>query len=617
MIALTMIALGLGDEPRKMGRAMASAMPYVDAAFITLTGPKDQMGEAEKVLKEVEDTFKKPVMISYEHDQSIWTVNEEQVKWLTEFFGWEPVSKVGDEIFQFDVARNYNMSQVNKEFEWILWLDCDDILRGGEKIQDVLAQANKEGIEALYFNYIYQAVIKDNKIEGVIIEHLRERIIKNDGAYKWIAPIHETLIEQRPTRKKDYQEIDVLHLAEDEKRVKSLDRNIRALEYTIFQNKGTDPRPVYYYGKALYDLNTRENDKRASGLMYYYLNDPQHKSGWPEERAQACEYLCEIYKRNGENDKAILSCFEAMREDLSPTSFLNVASTYVLKGDYEKALAWLKIAMAVEGKKTTLVVNPREIQAKTLEILFNAHMNLNHVDEAWAAAVKMVEAFPDNESALKGLQFMEQLRQQRDMTKHIVELANYLKQTGEGAKIKPLLAAVPSIAENTPFTAELRKKNLPPKYWGDNEVVVYCGPGFTNWSPKGLQDPKGSFVGGSEEAVILMCKELAKLGYKVTVYNDPGADEGEYDGVTYLPYYKFNSEDHFNIVISWRQPEFVDQVNHFKRMYIWCHDILNSLQFTKERVDKVTKIIVLSPWHRQNLPEVPDEKILISSNGIA
>ena len=113
-----------------------------------------------------------------------------------------------------------------------------------------------------------------------------------------------------------------------------------------------------------------------------------------------------------------------------------------------------------------------------------------------------------------------------------------------------------------------------------------------------------------------MCKQLSTLGYRVTVYNDPGADEGDIDGVTYLPYYKLNTADHFNILIAWRQPEFFKQDLNFNKGYIWAHDLLNPLVFTPEILDKITKVIVQSPFHRSNIPDVPDSKILISSNGI-
>ena len=78
----------------------------------------------------------------------------------------------------------------------------------------------------------------------------------------------------------------------------------------------------------------------------------------------------------------------------------------------------------------------------------------------------------------------------------------------------------------------------------------------------------------------------------------------------------FNGNDEFNIIVAWRRPDFVDGNYNAKGIYIWCHDIQNPLDYTSERVEKMTKIFVLSPWHRENIPNVPDEKILISGNGI-
>jgi hypothetical protein len=178
------------------------------------------------------------------------------------------------------------------------------------------------------------------------------------------------------------------------------------------------------------------------------------------------------------------------------------------------------------------------------------------------------------------------------------------------------MMAVPDTIKDNPFMSDLMNKVLPPKKHEDNEVSIYCGPGFTTWSPANLKKKGESFVGGSEEAVMYLAKALNKQGWKVTVYSDPGADEGDWDGVKYLPYFKFNKKDKYNILIAWRRPDFVDWNCEAKKTYIWCHDIINQLDITPERLSKITKLIVLSPWHRTNIPDIPDEKILISSNGL-
>ena len=112
-----------------------------------------------------------------------------------------------------------------------------------------------------------------------------------------------------------------------------------------------------------------------------------------------------------------------------------------------------------------------------------------------------------------------------------------------------------------------------------------------------------------------MSQELQKLGWKVVVYADPGQDEGKYDGTEWLPYYKFNKLDNFNIVIAWRNPKFFTNGIKAKKKYVWAHDILNPLDFDENVIDSFDKIFVLSNWHRETINKVPIEKIFITSNG--
>ena len=621
-IALCMICKGDRDEPSNLKRALNSIYKYVDGIFITLTGARENLGEIEKVCQE----FK--VNISYKDD--LWEADEKTVNWLKEYLGYEPYMKVGDKLFLFDEARNFNFSQVPKEYDWILWIDTDDVFRRGENLGKVTSLGRKLNIEAFYFNYLYQVEFEGEycatcnqkvdpekrKIKHVIIEHIRERLVRNNGKFKWIAPIHETLIEQVPTNKTDNYDCDVVHLATKKDREKSLTRNLKNLELAIARTEGKDPRHVYYLAKAYFDLHHPEYDKKAIPLIQSYL-DGEHKSGWPQERAQAYEYLAELYRRRGEVNNAIKAGMNALIEAPDNSSiFINVAASYILKKEWERALFWIKTASVTPLLKSTLVKNPKDMEGMKYEIIFNACLNLGKIDEAWAAAVKMRELVPGDKIVEDNYNFISQLREQRDVTRAITRLAEYLKLTNERHKIKPLLAAVPQIAEQTPFIIDLKLKNNPPKYWKETEIAFYCGPGWTIWSPKRLENPKEAFIGGSEEAVIRMTKELQKIGWKITVYGDPGEDEGEYEGVKYLPYYKFNWQDNFNIVILWRQLGALDQNIKAKKIYFWAHDIQNPLEWTKERVDKLTKAFFLSKWHRDNVPNLSEEKVMITSNGI-
>jgi len=608
-IALCMIAKGTDGEHRELDKALSSVANHVDGIFITITGGKKNTKEAQKVAE------KHGAHISY--TDALHTYTQEEVDWLSTFFGYKPTAKVGDRIFLFDVARNYNFSQVTQDYDWLLWIDCDDIVFGGEKLKALAERGDKDNIEVFYFDYWYQVEWEKNKIKNILIKHLRERLIRNiPGLFKWVAPIHETYVEQRPTRKTDVEDVVIVHTATAEDRETSLVRNLKNLEYAIYTTRGKDPRHLYYLAKAYFDLKTDDYDKKAITLINLYLHG-DNPSGWPEERAQAWEYLSEIYKRAQNWDGAIDACMGALREQPDmPSLYLSLAQAYVHKEDHERALFWVKIATSVPEKKTTLVVNPKDIQGRALEIIYNASIQMGKIDEAWGAAVKLVDLYPDDEQTANVLRFAENLRRERDYTKGIQSSIGILQMTGEVQKIKPLLASIPAVYKDNPVLSNLYKQHNPPKVWGDKEIAIYCGPGFTPWGPNYMRDPRGTFMGGSEEAVVRASEALAKKGWKVTVYNDPGEDEGEHNGVTYKPYHEYNRLDSFNILMVWRDIRFFDSDVTAKKTYLWNHDIQNPLEYTDERVDKITKILFLSDWHRKNVEKLPDDKVFLTSNGI-
>jgi glycosyltransferase involved in cell wall biosynthesis len=125
-------------------------------------------------------------------------------------------------------------------------------------------------------------------------------------------------------------------------------------------------------------------------------------------------------------------------------------------------------------------------------------------------------------------------------------------------------------------------------------IDFYCGPSYEQWSPKSID--KG--IGGSEEMVINMAKELAKNN-TVMVWNRCLDDEGVYDGVTYKNYDDFDVKE-TDILIVLRSPELIlkhhlDKVKAKK--YLWLHDTINPLQVIPYLI-AVDGILTLSKWHQ-------------------
>ena len=519
MIALNLICAG-HEKPEMLQRVLNSVSKQVDGIFITITSPTK-----DNKLKVVAERY--GAIVDYEPKKFFEVITHKHIDFLKKF-GIEPEVKPEDKIFLFDKARNHNLNRTPKDFKWMIWLDVDDVFRG-DKLKDVIKWAEANTLDSIFINYIYQADIVDGKIKNIIIEHLRERIIRNADLHKWIACIHETLIEQKPTRKGENDWVDVLHLSDMDRSKKALLRNIRNLELSVYQTEGKDPRPIYYLGKAYFDvwLTTKKAKylEICETLFNAYIGG-KNPSGWAEERAQCWEYLAEIYRAQNKLDMAIKCGHNAMIEDdRFPGAYLNLSLSYMMKKEWERALHWVRLAAKIKTPRSTLVSTPRDQEARALEVIYHASIQTGKIDEAWAASQKLVELLPGNKMIKERVTFTTDLRLQRELTKSVISLAQHLDKSGEVHKLKPLLMSLPNTIANNPFMIELSKKVIPPRVWEKDEIALVCGPCFTPWSPKSLAKPGEAFVGGSEEAVIYLSKELSKIGWRVTVYADPGTNE--------------------------------------------------------------------------------------------
>ena len=567
-------------EAKELDRCLSTVYQHVDAIYITST--------------------KKP----YKKIQKVCTKYSANWSW----FPW---------VKDFSAARNFNFSQVPKEYDWIFWMDADDILVGGENLHKQAQLAEANNCQSVFARYLYQ-VEADEKgnIKNILIEHLRERLIKNDDSHKWIAPIHETLIEQYPTSKFDTQDFYVVHLTDFNSMQDAMWRNIEILEDEVIRNPN-DPRPIYYLAKAYFDTKIPEILYESAGegvdsITIELLKDYIRKSGWREERAQAWEYLSMIHRERQEFKKAIQCLLESLGEyPLFPSPYIQLALNYVMLKEWDFANHYVKLAGSVDIPKTTLVVNPKDYKSMLLECLYHIYLNTNKLEETEKVAQGLVNLLPSdlNMDRLKDIQ---DLRHRNNLAHWTVKLASHLKQTGQVEQLRALINSIPREIEMEPALVALRQELYPPRVWDKDEIAIWCGAGWEKWSPKSIA--KG--IGGSEEAVIYLSKELAKLGWRVTVYADPQDEQGNYEGVNYVPYYSVNWQDTFNILVSWRQVGLFDMPIKAKKTYLWNHDLQNAMEYNDSRVSKINKVMFLSKFHRANVPALPEEKVMYTANGI-
>lgn len=162
-------------------------------------------------------------------------------------------------------------------------------------------------------------------------------------------------------------------------------------------------------------------------------------------------------------------------------------------------------------------------------------------------------------------------------------------------------------------------------------IVMFCGKsGGEVWDANQI-DEKG--LGGSETAAIKMTEAFQKKGHVTILY---GPKDGVYNGVIHRKHEKFDPAapalgTKAKMFISSRIPDIIDRDINADYKALWCHDNTDSYRIpiftgelidriTPERVDKYDGIFVLSEWSKKDMkqvfPFIPDEKYVVTSNGI-
>jgi len=204
-----------------------------------------------------------------------------------------------------------------------------------------------------------------------------------------------------------------------------------------------------------------------------------------------------------------------------------------------------------------------------------------------------------------------------------------LQRIKDEKKLKTTIGCLPRVVASHSAIVSLRNARFVKETSSGRDLVISCGNTTHEWTPKMLTTNGKGFVGGSEEAVINLSRELTKLGWNVTVYNncgtkpitDPVACYG-HDGVpthrivTYRPSWERNLFDKQDVVILWRFPKPLDMPINAAKVFVDLHDTVAADEFTPERLERVTKILVKSKFHRSLFPNIPDHKIPLIPNGM-
>lgn len=556
------------EETDILERCLKSIVPFVDELIIGDTGNNP---ETLKILKK----YKAKVY---------------PVKWRDDF-AW---------------ARNQVLKRCTSD--WIVWCDADDVWRHGERIKTILAKTDKQ-TDVIRIPYAYEIDkkayedYKENPYLYTKTFQLRERFIRNNGAFQWKGRIHETLCVVRNVGAAETRDVWIDHFPDKKE---SSERNLKIMlkEYEDTKPK-VDPRILFYLGVTYFGMEKWEESEK-------YFKEYIPVSGWDEQIYIAKIRLGDIYRHRSEWDKAYLIDLEAM--NLIPTlpdAYIGLATTNFFNKNWRKAIFWASLSMKQKITSPTYDHNPQVYTMQPLRIIAQSYMKLNDIDRALQAAQQLYRLQPKDKRIKEMVELLSNIKEDVNLANSYIDIAYALSEE----KRKKLFALVPDKIADHPFIVSMQKEIVTKeKSKTGRDLAIFCGASGEDWSPLSLQ--KG--IGGSEEATIHLAQQLQNKGWNVIVYNSCGDQEGEHGGVHYVPFYYFNPKDHWDVLISWRLPQvFQWDINADKR-YLWMHDVPSLGEFTEDRVKNMDGIFVLSEYHKNLFKNsiVPEEKLIISRNGI-
>lgn len=538
----------------------------------------------------------------YNHLSS-WASSEGTDKLDLTYFKWKD---------DFAAARNYNLKQVDTG-HWF-WADTDDTIENPERLKELVKLMEQEGIEVIQLKYDYA----QNAQGDAISDHWRERLLKTSYEGKWSTPVHE-IIQGPPARIEKSDWVTVKHDKDQGSVARSMRRNKLILQKHWQTTK--DPRDAYYLGM------TALGESLPKEAVKWFLEHIR-TSGWDEDQYRSwtkiaeCEYILDNF------DQALYASDEAAKlKPEFPDAYYVKVLIYGAQEKFDKATEWLKVAMSKPEPETLSIVDPTLYKYRGMAMGAQCYLFWGKVKQAFQLYKAVMEKNPEAFDESMQLAFEDAYFDQK-----AIDYTKWLLHYTKGTKGKPekIFQALPSrIFSDVRLNAE-RASILPKVKWPNKSIVFYCGQASEPWGPDTLD--KG--MGGSEEAVVYLSRELAKLGWQVTVYNERDEEylELSYNGkdwekrlfettagipqVAYKPWTLFNPWDEFDVFVGWRLPGLTRDIKARKKV-IDLHDApVGHAQISNSAMENTDLFFLKSKYQASFAKNVPKTKKVIIGNGL-
>lgn len=559
-IALAMIVKAADSEAALLDRCLASVKDHVDGIFLTITGQN-------KACEDVADKY--GAIVSH--------------------FPW---------INDFAKARNFSFLQVSKDYTHIFWVDCDDVVENADKIRGIIDA--EPTTDAFIMNYLYDF----DEWNNPVVVHLKTRIVKNDGCVEWEGELHEDFKTNRKINAKLAEGVNIIHLPGKEHLRESAARNVIVSESQL-KYSPEDPRSYWNVGNS-YILAERYDEAIEAFTTFF------KKSRSEEEKYIAHQRVAECYVSKNDLEKALdhVRIAIGLRSNY-PDAYTLAGNILLAMGRVTDSVEVLKKALELEPSYSKVIVyNPRNYDLVPMKLLSKAYILLGFPQLALPLLEGCSQITPKD---TKLAEIVAQLRVESDKADAIMKDFERLKTIDDDNELKKEIESLPEDFQNHPAICRLKNTRFIKKESSGKDIVFFCGQTFEEWTPKTAIE-KG--IGGSEEAVINLSRELVKKGWNVIVYNSCGHKEQEFDGVIYKPFWAWNYRDRQDVTVLWRSPSPCDFEINSSKVFVDLHDVVNPAEFTEKRLARITGVFVKSEYHKSLFSPETQKRAYVVQNGI-
>jgi len=488
-ITLSMIVRG-GSSAADFRRSLMSTVPFADEVCIVQTCVPGQSlsMDIENVARDVCDDIGVPLNFDTWEDQD---GNQEE--------GW---------IHDFAEARNRALEHVTGDV-WF-WIDSDTVLESGalwrEDVEKSFANPDV-GAMSVKYEYDFDTVTGDCNTE------VATQMVFRTGAARW----HGVLHEQCGFTDSGYKLVDATkapycmrHLKVGRDHMGSTNRNKWILEKYVAD--GGEMTARLWLGLCTTYLALEDNRGAMRAVKAAIQSNPTDDEKW-----RALTNLGSIL-RDLDHHEAALGTYGEMAA-LHPerdTPWVYIGQVLCEMGDHKGALAAIGRIGAYGQVYEGSAVNRHFLAYSPMYTSARAHAALGDNESAIESFKELLKIKPDSKAAEE---HMNALIRQEGIKRRYLAYSMVAEDLGDY-----IYAGAPDEMYIIPDVGRAKRPDRPED---KTTVMIWCGPASgANWSTSSLA--KG--VGGSEEAVIYLSRELVAAGMHVEVYCSPleedfGADE--------------------------------------------------------------------------------------------